>query len=341
MRGNRSGGITRAFNNVTGMSNFSSAVFGNGNQCIVNGRVVNLPPGRRSVSITGNRVIVDGVDITDMDATDKGPLESFELDLDAYNDIGTNYSMSGLTHATIKQGDKLTANLKVDAYGPREQTNKKITLDKKGAHVRLEPAYVKKAELVISFPPSMRNITCQSRLITMAQCLFPDLRLSFEGALELVECVLKALEADSLTHEHVDCTRLTSQVVSVNSMSGNLEFDDCRVESAFTLKTMSGNVRLQGGSPAGLVASTMSGDIDVRSFYGRNAKFNTMSGDVHVDQDGEIGCLSVNTMSGSLSGSGSVTPSFSTMSGRNRFRVTRSVKRAKVEDEKEESQKRE
>ena len=108
--------------------------------------------------------------------------------------------------------------------------------------------------------------------------------------------------------------------VLIETSSGDVSFIESEISTGgLVISTMSGDVATSGNVNGDISFNTTSGYITASGISCKEVQVSTMSGQTCIEQNGTIKKIHVKSVSGSLKGSGTCKPEFSTMSGRNNY----------------------
>ena len=316
----------------------------------VNGKTYKLPTSYRSLSISNNKIIIDGK-VFDPSKQKKsaplGPAVAAEF-IGSQSPIVKSYKVIGNSNTTIivgqssrmeKAGDVLKIQVKHHTTKSQDEIFSKeglLDVSEFEGPVRIQ----------ISIPSSMKMFSLKDFEDASLHFMKLDHLSSEYGTLKLEGCEVRRLECvDShvITEGSTDCVFNT---VDIENSFQDVKMIRTIILDSFAAKTQSGSVRvisMPQPSPSSAVTTmkhfrvqTMSGNVNL-TLPGSESQVKTMSGSVVLDRPGDncsITTMSgsvmihdpgnrcrVSTMSGSLNGSGRNRVHFNTMSGSNSYNV--------------------
>jgi hypothetical protein len=308
------------------------------NIAVVNGKRYTLP-NHQSLSINNNDIYLDGKRWIPP-STPRGPLtrRTFILSTDDADNSGgseftrlhappSSFEVFGGRRIVVSEHDEplrsFKAVLEIEAPSLSRVRVKHNLIDVSRVreiesctvHLHVPTGHLRKLQLEgiqesveiggIDAPEMTLSVSRGSGNMTATACSFKSMDMTFASG----HCVLKEIICPTVravtSRTDIEIHDGDITVCEIQTMSGDVDLAETKVDSSFLIHTMSGDVCLSDTQHPGGSITTMSGDVSIYENSSRRK-----SG----------GVINVNTMSGGLRGHAFSRVRYTTQSGRDRLR---------------------
>lgn len=282
-----------------------------------NGQRVKIPLTFKSLSVTKNTIYVNGRKYEEDGVTVPSKTIAFLISTKeggGLDEIPKEFSIKGVDHLDIKHGDEFELRASVQV------TDESVVLFNGSSFDATHESVEACEEATLTLPPDVElNLDVNADSVHISRVSSEKLELGIQVVSEVFINLLTCEKLEAATSSgKIKAENLTCQNLRANTQSGSVSLRTATMRHC-DAQTMGGSVHLAKVNSK-LYVRTMSGSVNVNG-GDCSGKISTTSGSVNINNVTDPRRLAVNTMSGSLSGSGVNKPSFNTMNGRNNYEI--------------------